>query len=252
MSRRFLRTAEVAAAVGVHPNTVRMYEAWGLLQEIPRTPAGYRQFTQAHVDQMRLARKVYEGQWPGRPIHQAAVAVVKQSASGDFGGALEGAYGLLSVIQGEQAEAENAILFLQRWVSGTAADGTSRTLRIGDAASLLGVTTDVLRNWERDGLVRVPRDSHNRYRRYGAVEIGRLRVTRMLRRAGYSTMAILRMLLALDEGGTADLRQALDTPRPDEDAYSAADRWLSALTEWEQRAHAMIALLEAMITTQRA
>ncbi len=73
MSRRFLRTAEVAAAVGVHPNTVRMYEAWGLLQEIPRTPAGYRQFTQAHVDQMRLARKAYEGQWPGRPIHQAAV-----------------------------------------------------------------------------------------------------------------------------------------------------------------------------------
>lgn len=95
MSRRFLRTAEVAAAVGVHPNTVRMYEAWGLLQEIPRTPAGYRQFTQAHVDQMRLARKAYEGQWPGRPIHQAAVALVMQAvevqcAAADLDGLIDG------------------------------------------------------------------------------------------------------------------------------------------------------------------
>ena len=53
----------------------------------------------------------------------------------------------------------------------------------------------------------------------------RLRVIRMLLRAGYSMMAILRMLLQLDRG--ADPRQALDTPHPDEDVYTAADRWLS-------------------------
>ncbi|MCU0520589.1 MAG: MerR family transcriptional regulator [Anaerolineae bacterium] len=247
MQRRYLRTSEVAAAVGVHPNTVRMYEVWGLLQQIPRTPSGYRQFTQAHVDQMRLARMAFQGQWPGRPIHQTAVSVVKQAASGDLGGALESAYGLLAVIQGEQAEAEGAVLFLQRWAGGKAADGTAKPLRIGRAAALLGVTADVLRNWERDGLVHVPRDPHNRYRCYGAAEIGRLRVIRMLRRVGYSTMAILRMLLALDRGQAEDLRAALDTPHPNEDAYSAADRWLSALSEWEQRAHDIIALLEGMI-----
>ncbi len=249
--RRTLRTAEVAAAVGVHPNTVRMYEVWGLLQAIPRTPSGYRQFTQAHVDQMRLARMAFQGQWPGRPIHQAAVALVKQASSGDLGGALEGAYGLLAVIQGEQAEAESAVLFLQRWARGTAAEGTSKPLRIGAVAARLGVTCDMLRNWERDGLIRVPRDPENRYRCYGAAEIGRLRVIRMLRRVGYSTMAILRMVLALDRGQVDDLRAALDTPLPDEDANGAADRWLSALAEWEQRAHAMIALLEAMIAAPK-
>ena len=43
-------------------------------------------------------------------------------------------------------------------------------------------------------------------------------------RAGYSTMAILRMLIHLDEGGNTNLSDMLDTPHPDEDVYTAADR----------------------------
>ena len=46
-----------------------------------------------------------------------------------------------------------------------------------------------------------------------AREINRLRVIRVLRSAGYSVMAILRMLNHLDRGGR-DLRYALDTPHP--------------------------------------
>ena len=52
----------------------------------------------------------------------------------------------------------------------------------------------MLRNWERNGLLRVPRDPRNRYRTYSAAEIGRLRVIRVLARSKYSQMAILRML----------------------------------------------------------
>ena len=61
MARKTLRTSEVARAVGGHPNTVRAYEAWGLLPPIPRTPSGYRQYTDVHVDQMRLARMAQIG-----------------------------------------------------------------------------------------------------------------------------------------------------------------------------------------------
>jgi hypothetical protein len=44
----------------------------------------------------------------------------------------------------------------------------------------------------------------------------------------------------------------LDTPRPDEDVYSAADRWLSTLTALEGRALNAIAQLEEMIRKRRA
>jgi DNA-binding transcriptional MerR regulator len=241
MKQAYLRTSEVAEAVGVHPNTVRKYEDWGLLPPIPRTPSGYRQFTPAHVAQMRLGRLVFAGPWPGRAIRDAAVALVKQSASGDFGGALESAYGLQAIVQAERARAEGAVRLLERWAEGAPVDATPASLHIGEVADLLGVTRDMLRGWERNHLIQVPRDPDNGYRLYGAREIGRLRVICMLRQAGYSTMAILRMMLQLDAGAeVGELRAVLNTPRDDEDVYMAADRWLTTLADWERRSEAII------------
>jgi DNA-binding transcriptional MerR regulator len=189
--------------------------------------------------------------------------LVRRAASGDLGGALEQGYHHLALVQAEQAQAEAAAELLERWARGSATDATTERLHISQAAKRLGVTTDVLRNWERNGLIRVPRDPDNGYRIYGAVELGRLRVIRMLNRAGYSQMAILRMLLCLDEAqgsplgqdgdlqSAGNLREVLDTPRADEDIYSAADRWLSTLAEQEQRAQALISQVEAMIQSRK-
>jgi DNA-binding transcriptional MerR regulator len=177
---------------------------------------------------------------------------VRRSASGDLGGALEQAYTHLALVQAERAQAEAAVQLLERWAGGTPADATARSLRISEAAELLDVTNDMLRNWERNGLIQVPRDPRNGYRSYGPAEIGRLRVIRMLLRAGYSTMAVLRMILHLDRGRSGNLGQVLNTPRPDEDAYSAADQWLSALAEFEDRALDMIAQLEVMIDKRQS
>jgi hypothetical protein len=63
-------------------------------------------------------------------------------------------------------------------------------------------------------------------------------------------MAVLRMLLQLDQGRREGLCEALDTPRPDEDILTAADQWLTTLAEQEQRARDMIAQLEEMIARQ--
>jgi DNA-binding transcriptional MerR regulator len=133
-------------------------------------------------------------------------------------------------------------------------DTTKGQFQITEAATRLGVTVDMLRNWERDGLIDVPRDPENNYRLYGAAEFGRLRVIRMLRQAGYSLMAILRMLLQFDAGRRENLRHALDTPREDEDIQSVADRLLSTLSEQEERAQAVIRqvsrLIEMTVTPQ--
>jgi DNA-binding transcriptional MerR regulator len=163
----------------------------------------------------------------------------------------------LALVQAERAQADMAADLLERWAfgkpastAGTPDDSAIQPLQIGQVARLLGVSIDVLRSWDRNGLIDVPRDPDNGYRRYGEQEISRLRVIRMLSRAGYSISAILRMLLQLDQGETTDLRRALDTPRPDEDVYLASDRWLSTLADQEQRAHALIALVEEIIQKQ--
>jgi len=251
MKPQHYSTLQVARAAGVHPNTVRMYEVWGFLPPIPRAPNGYRLYTKFHIDQMRFARTALHGGWPGRNIRESAVTLVRQSASGDLGGALERAYQHLALVQAERAQAEGAANLLERWAQGTAIDATAKPLRIKDAAKLLGVTSDMLRNWERNGLLKVPRDQHSRYRAYGAAELDRVRVIRTLSRAGYSNMAILRMLRRLDAGERHNLREALDTPDPHEDVFTAADHWLTTLQSQEQRANDMIAQLETMIRKKR-
>jgi len=247
---KFLSTSDLAGAVGVHPNTVRRYVDRGFLPPVRRSPAGYRRFTEFHLDCLRVTQQVFSKTFPSRAIFESGLRIIRTTAGGDLGGALELAYNHLALVQAERAQAEVAANLLERWALGTPADATAQSLRIGQVAGLLGVSIDILRNWDRNGLIDIPRDPSNGYRRYGATEISRLRVIRMLSRAGYSLSAILRMLIQLDQGETTDLRRALDTPRPDEDAYLASDRWLSTLADHEQRAQAIISLIEEMIQKQ--
>jgi DNA-binding transcriptional MerR regulator len=246
-TKRYLRTSELAKAVGIHPNTVRLYEKWGFLSPVERTPSGYRRFTERHLDQLRLARLAFHCNVVGGDVRQALLDMVLTAAKGDLGGALEKAYTFVTTVKAERAQAEAAAQFLERWAAGVTAATSSRPMRIGDVARLLNTTIDSIRNWERNGLIEVPRDPQNGYRQFGADEIGRLRVIRMLIRSGYSTMAILRMLTKFDEGQTENLREVLDTPQSEEDVLYVRDHWLSILADAEDVAQKSVALIEEMI-----
>lgn len=194
---------------------------------------------------MQLARIALREPYTGDK--RLAIALVQAAAAGQLDSALALAEQYLAQIQHQQAEAEAAVEFVDQWLGGKVFQPLDRPLSIGEAARLLAVSSDVLRNWDRDGLIEVPRHPQNGYRQYGVAEIGRLRVIKMLRQAGYSTMAVLRMMHALDQGRPESPRHLLDTPPPDEDVYMAADRWLSALAHQEQRAHAIIEKLHQMM-----
>jgi DNA-binding transcriptional MerR regulator len=153
-------------------------------------------------------------------------------------------------IQAEQAQAEAAADFLENWAQGSAVESKDKPRRIGQVANLLNVTTDRLRNWERNGLIEVPRNPLNGYRFYRTREIGRLRVIRTLCQARYSQMAILRMLMRLDQGEKEDLRHVLDTPREDEDIYFVTDQLLSTLADLEMKSQQVISLLGETIAKQ--
>jgi DNA-binding transcriptional MerR regulator len=243
----YLRTSDLAKAVGAHPNTVRRYVDRGILPPVERSPSGYRRFTRRHLDCMRVARQVYCNQYLGTTIFQSGVRIVKATVEGDVRSARELAHNHLALVRAERAQADTAAAQLERWAFGPPTDSAVPPLQIGEVARLLGVSLDIIRNWDRNGLIDIPRDPANGYRRYGAQEISRLRIIRMLSRAGYSTAAILRMLIQLDRGETIDLRSALDTPCPDEDARLASDRWITTLADQERRAHTIIALINEMM-----
>lgn len=49
-------TSRIASAVGIHPNTVRLYERIGFITAPERLANGYRVFTDLHLLQVRLVR----------------------------------------------------------------------------------------------------------------------------------------------------------------------------------------------------
>lgn len=240
MPARHLRTIDIARRVGVHVNTIRHYEALGYLPEVPRGKNRYRLYNDLHLEHARLI--ILALQWPYLASDkELLVNLVKSAASGDLGLAMELAYQYLAHARVERTYAEAAIEFLERWATGHVMDTSRQTMHISQAAQHLNVTIDMLRNWERNGLIDIPRDPSTGYRLYGATEFGRLRVIRMLVKSGYSMMAILRMLLQFDSGKTENLRDALYVPQHEDEYLDIiADRWLASLLKLEEKAQAMI------------
>jgi len=248
---KFLRTSDLAQAVGIHPNTVRLYVDWGLIPPVERSPSGYRRFTQQHLDCLRLARMIYATEYPGRDLRASSNEIIQHAVADDWTGALEKAREHLASVKVELKSANQAAKLLEQWAKNMTADSDEEPLATGEVSKLLGVSMDVLRNWERNGLISVLRNSYNNYRLFGKKEIERLRVIRMLSHAGYSHMAMLRMFIELDGGNTRNLKEVLDTPREDEDIFTAADHWLTTLQGQEKLARQVIRLIKEMLARQK-
>lgn len=256
MATVFLRTSDLARELGVHVNTIRLYEASGFLSNVERGANGYRQYRAIHLEQARLAHLALR--WPYVGNKQQLIDLVKSAVNNDLGMAMEFAYAYLACVRAERTHAEAAIEFLERWAAGYAVDASPNPMHICEAAIHLNVSIDMLRNWERNGLLTVPRDPTNQYRLYGSAEFGRLRVIRVLVKCGFSLIAILRMLQQFDQGHTQNLRAALHVPRGEKvdemnKSISAVfDRWLTNLLELEQRAQRIIQQIGRLIEMRSA
>lgn len=241
---KYLKTSDIAKAVGVHPNTVRLYEDWGFLPAIPRGKNNYRLFSVVHLKQMKVSWTALRHTWIGGKIRESALRVIELSVGSRFNQALNEAHNHLELVRQERERAKRAAHIVEGWVQHKIEPRPDLRLQIGEAASMVEVSVDMLRNWERNGLLKVPRNPRNGYRIYGAEEINRLIIIRMLRLAGYSLMAILRMLNHVEEGQNKGLVTVLDTPNPEFDVGYVTDRWLTTLAEMEEYAHDLIKLLQ--------
>ncbi len=237
------KTAQIANIIGVHPNTIRFYEEMKLLPVIPRTESGYRIFNDRHLKQLWLLRTAFRAEIISDRLRQEVYQIVKTAAAENTCGAYQSTQRYLEHLREEKARAEEAIRITLNIIE----DNTSPPEPIiyngrMEAAEILGITIDVLRDWERNGLIQVPRAS-NGHTKYGLKEMNRLKIIRTLRNAHYSMMSILRMLNRLDQGDR-NLREVIDTPGEEEDIICAADRYITALSLAEKDAQEMLELLK--------
>lgn len=235
------RTSEVAKIVGVHPNTVRLYEELELVPKPERKDNGYRIFTELHIDVFKLARIAFQIEVLQNGLRKKIVDMVKTAATCDFDTALSKTDEYLLQVRCEQKNAKEAIEIVKQILSGHSVPRSLR-LKRNEVAKLLDISMDTLRNWEMNGLLTVKR-MENGYRIYSSEDIDKLKIIRSLRCANYSLEAILHMLSELSADPNADIEKALDTPKPDTDIISVYDRLLTSLSLAERNAKLMRAML---------
>ena len=238
------RTTEIATAIGIHPNTVRLYEKLGLIPKPERQTNGYRIFTTFHIQQFILARTAFQIEVLQSGLRKKIVSVVKLSASKNFEQAIALTQEYLDGLSVERHNAEEAIQIVQDILSGET-DVHRFSMKRKEVSEYLDISMDTLRNWEMNGLLTVKR-KENGYRVYTDEDIKRLKIIRSLRCAKYSLEAVLRMLRQLSKNPDVDIKAALNTPQQSEDIISVCDRLIISLAAAEYNAKKIMGMLQEM------
>lgn len=235
-------TSQIAEIVGMHPNTVRMYEEWELIHKPERKANGYRIYTDIHIKQLQLAKKAFQTEVLQAGLRERIINVVKLSAEYHFDEAIMLAEEYIRIAEKEIKNAEEAAGLCE--ILYHPQQNTDDILYTrSQAAKELGLTIDTIRNWEMNGLLTVKR-KQNGYRVYDLNDINRLKVIRSLRCANYSLSAILRMLNKLESGMDSDkVLDLLNTPDDDDDIVSACDKLIDSLKNAIDNAYEVISII---------
>ena len=75
------KTSEVAAIIGIHPNTVRLYEKLELIPKSERLSNGYRVFTDFHIEQCRLVLIAFQVEVLQNGLRKKITKMIKASAN---------------------------------------------------------------------------------------------------------------------------------------------------------------------------
>ncbi|MEE0420872.1 MAG: MerR family transcriptional regulator [Lachnospiraceae bacterium] len=238
------KTSEIASMIGIHPNTVRLYEELELIPKPQRQPNGYRIFSDLHVEHFQLARLAFQVEVLQNGLRKKMVQMVKVSAAGDYDRAVNITEDYLAQVRREIGNAKVAIAVVEQILNGDT-QKDAQTYKRKEVSEKLNISMDTLRNWEMNGLLSVKR-MQNGYRVYMGADIQRLKIIRSLRCANYSLESILSMLSQLDEDPQLDIKKALDTPRESSEIIAVCDKLLTSLAKAERNACEVMCKLKIM------
>ena len=238
-------TIEVARIIGIHSNTVRLYEKLELIPKPTRKSNGYRVFTDRHIDQFKLDRIAFQVELLQNGLRKIMIEIVKKSAKGYFDEAIELTEKYILLINTELDNAKEAVDIVNDLLLGNDNEYNEINSRRKQVSDKLNISMDTLRNWEMNGLITVKR-KENGYRVYNYEDIQRLKVIRSLRCANYSLSAILRMLNAVSRDIDANIYKELNTPNEEEDIVSVCDKLIISLNSAKENAQKILKMLLEM------
>jgi len=224
----YWRPVDLARAVGVSAQTVRIYEQVGFLPPAARSATGYRRYEARHMRALQAARLMVTG-YGWKP----ALYIMRYVHEGEVDAAAAMVDACHAALHQSRHETMATLTALRGATTSLLDDNSKQScpglpLMISAVARRVGVRVSTVRSWEKHGLVRPRRDSTSDYRLYDAAEVGRVQVIALLRHGGYGFDAIRPVLTALATG------------HPEQAAH-AAERRLTEVAEESRRCSAATA-----------
>lgn len=209
----YLRTVDLARAVGLGVQQVRNYESEGFLPSAERSPNGYRRYTTEHLEALMAARTLIKGYgW------QRALEVMRTVHARELDAALALVDARHAELDRDRRRVDETLAALRTVASepvGYARVRRPQGLRVGEAARRVGVEVSAARYWEQRGLLAPVRDEISGYRLYDELQMRRLQVIVLLREAGYGVDAIAPVLDELASGKPERALEAVKARRAD-------------------------------------
>lgn len=189
------RTSDVAKIIGVHNNTIIAYEKSGYISNVERSQNGYRIYTDNHIEQIKLARLVLKSDIIKVYMIFKVREILKTIARNEFDIALDLSKKFLLQIQVEKTSEFKLIKELKELIRVHIDNNKKNiSLKRSEVSKEIDVSMDVIINWERNGLLEIPRNNKNNYRIYSEHEIILLKAIKLIRKENYSTQCIGNMI----------------------------------------------------------
>lgn len=236
-----LKIGSLSQLTGVKAGTIRFYEKCGFLEPAKRLPNGYRVFCGRHIYQIRVCRLVFGG-FVNRRLRKISRDVLQASRDWNLEAYRRAANRYLQAVEEDIRRTELAAAIVMDKLQETREDGLLYTKR--QAAALAGVTSETIRNWERNGLFRQRAQYEKRF--YSQQELNRMYVIRLLLDNGYSMMAVRSFFEEYDGGGRELAMRQLMEPGENEDLIYRADRYMETLSETKEKARQLCVMADEM------
>lgn len=192
------RTSDVAKIIGVHNNTILAYEKSGYISNVERSKNGYRIYTDKHIEQIKLARLVLKNDTVKVYMIFKVREILKTIARNELDIALDLSKKFLLQIQVEKANEFILIKEIKELIKFHIDENKKISLKRSEVSKEIGVSMDVIINWERNGLLEVPRNNKNNYRIYSEHEVILLKTIKLIRKENYSTQCIGKMIRKIE------------------------------------------------------
>jgi len=198
-----MRPIDIARRLNISTSTLRHYESLGLVPPVPRAANGYRVYTEEHVAYFECIRAMIPGF--GIPITRE---VVRKLQKQEVDEALWLVNEQQALLHREKVLTEKTIRLLEtdeldklEW------NRKRKWMTIGEASRETGVPSSSIRHWEREGLLSLPRDPENGYRRLYPSHIRQILMIRILRNADYPIHVIRQVMKELGHNHLENVRK---------------------------------------------